>query len=471
MAAQLAVLTSVPSALHTVAGTPMAYAVAMAAGLAAFEGGRFAVIAFFAARARRNGWSFLPAFPVALAATECLYPMLFPWSTSLFLHAAPVLLQGAEFGGQALVSLWAGLLAASIAMAWRLRKRLRDCLSYALVVPAATVAVATVGGAMRMHAIDERISTAERVRVGLVQGNVADAATDSALVHRTLERELVRSKKPDLMIWPETAISYPVNIDRLTTILVERAARDPARVDDAVVDVPLLLGAVIDRESPQLPAHVHSLATDGSWRPVEKKRFNSAVLAAPNGTIHGEYDKRDLVPFGEYLPFETLLPWLRRLLPRAGSFSPGVPSVPLPFHGKRLLVLICYEDILAERVRDDVIASEPDLLINLSSDAWFSRSRVPALHLALAQMRAIEHRRFLVHATSTGLTAVIDPTGRVFAELPPNQSATEIVSVGWLRSTTAYEALGRVPSILLGVIAVFLALCPQALALRRFSMR
>ncbi|MDP9150999.1 MAG: apolipoprotein N-acyltransferase, partial [Myxococcota bacterium] len=77
---------------------------------------------------------------------------------------------------------------------------------------------------------------------------------------------------------------------------------------------------------------------------------------------------------------------------------------------------------------------------------WFGRSRVPSLHLALARLRAIEHRRFLVHATNTGVTAVVDPAGRVVAELSPNRPASTVATVRWMRGWTLYERIGSAPA-------------------------
>ena len=169
---------------------------------------------------------------------------------------------------------------------------------------------------------------------------------------------------------------------------------EPPRIASQSLGVPLLIGMVLERAPPVLPSHVRELNPDGSWQTVSKKRFNSAVLVAPDGEVLGVYDKRDLVAFGEYLPGEKRFPWLRRLLPSAGAFSAGGSSSPLSLHGRGVAALICYEDILAERVRGAVGLGGAELIVDITSDTWFGRSRVPSLHLALARLRAIEHRRF-----------------------------------------------------------------------------
>src|SRR5262249_37085445 len=138
-------------------------------------------------------------------------------------------------------------------------------------------------------------------------------------------------------------------------------------------------------------------------------------------------------------------PWLRDAVPSAGRLSAGASSHSFAFHGRRILVLICIEDILADRVRSDVDMSDPDLIVDLASDAWFETSNVPRLHMALARLRAIEHRRFLVHATNTGVSAIVDPTGIVVTELPASRPTSAVATVRWVRSQTAYERFGNTP--------------------------
>jgi apolipoprotein N-acyltransferase len=106
------------------------------------------------------------------------------------------------------------------------------------------------------------------------------------------------------------------------------------------IDVPLLTGMVLERKAPESPAHVHMVNPDGTWREEKAERFNSAVLATPDGRVRGVYDKRELVTFGETIPREDQFPWLRRLLPAAGTFSPGTSSAPLSLAGKRTLAVV-----------------------------------------------------------------------------------------------------------------------------------
>jgi apolipoprotein N-acyltransferase len=130
------------------------------------------------------------------------------------------------------------------------------------------------------------------------------------------------------------------------------------------------------------------------------------------------YDKHHLVPFGEYLPFDD---WIRPLLNflaiPMSSFSPGpARQRPLPFNGMRIGASICYEDAYAGEVMKPL--PNANLLVNVSDDAWFGDSIAPHQHLQIARMRALETGRYLLRATNTGISAIIDARGRVVARSP-----------------------------------------------------
>jgi apolipoprotein N-acyltransferase len=446
--AQASVLASVPAALHAVARVSWPASVGLYAFLAAFEGARHGVVALLAARSARHGRPLVLTFPLALTTTELVFPMVFPWTTSLLLSGAPVLLQAAEAGGRLGISLWVALLDASVATAWLERRDRRLAFRYAVVLPGLTLTVVAVFGIARMRAVDGAVASAPAARVGIVQGDIPDVRReqrDPAILYREASLGLLTEQNPDLLVWPETAIFYATDYEDLSRLLADRVFHDAARATGHRIDVPILTGLVIRRTPPESPAHVRVLNADGTIHYEQSSLYNSAVLATPDGRIRGMYDKRSLVPIGEYLPAEKTFPWLRRLLPWAGRFSPGASSAPILFGARRILVSICYEDVLAGAVRDAVDRGDPDLLVNLTSDAWFDRSRIPFLHLELAKLRAIEHRRFLIHATNTGVSAVVDPAGRIVLGLAPSRLSSAVTTVRWMRSRTVYEAVGDAP--------------------------
>ncbi|MGH7327445.1 MAG: apolipoprotein N-acyltransferase, partial [Polyangiaceae bacterium] len=120
----------------------------------------------------------------------------------------------------------------------------------------------------------------------------------------------------------------------------------------------------------------------------------------------------------------------------------------------KVTVLVCYEDILPGFTRDAVKYADPELLVNMTNDAWFGDTLEPWQHLALAEFRAIEHRRYLVRGTNSGISAVVDPVGRLIAKSHPFESEALDMSVRWLHATTLYEIWGDFPWYLATIAAI-----------------
>ncbi len=149
---------------------------------------------------------------------------------------------------------------------------------------------------------------------------------------------------------------------------------------------------------------------------ADTRHKNSVFLAGPNGAVKGVSHKIKLLIFGEYIPFVDVFPSLRKLVPEGGHFIAGDRLYPLDFTAKsgqkvRISPLICYEDIIP-RFSHESLALSPNLLVNITNDAWFGKTSEPALHLQLAVARAIETRRPLIRSTNTGISAFVDPAGR-----------------------------------------------------------
>ena len=149
----------------------------------------------------------------------------------------------------------------------------------------------------------------------------------------------------------------------------------------------------------------------------ESKVFNSAALVSPQGEWVGRYDKVHLVPFGEYLPFPRLFSFAGGLTKEVGEFSRGTSRSPLDAGGRRLGVFICYESIFPDEVRQFAVQGA-QVFVNISNDGWYGDSGAWKQHLQQTEMRAIENDRWVLLATNTGLTAAIDPAGRVVAQVP-----------------------------------------------------
>ncbi len=149
----------------------------------------------------------------------------------------------------------------------------------------------------------------------------------------------------------------------------------------------------------------------------ERQIYNAASVIAPNGAWTAEYDKIHLVPFGEYVPFADLLVFAQKLTREVGTFSRGTSRAALQIDGMHVGVFICYESIFPNEVRQ-FARNGAQLFVNVSNDGWYGNTSAPLQHLNMARMRAIENHRWLLRDTNTGVTAVIDPFGRIVARAP-----------------------------------------------------
>jgi len=250
----------------------------------------------------------------------------------------------------------------------------------------------------------------------------------------------------DLTVWPEGAYPYEV-------VHGERAAPQGRHaVLGNGVHGPLLIGLVTSAEPTILPTGA-----------VEVNGFNSAVIVMPDGTLSEPYDKLQLLWFGETVPFGNEVPWLRRTFARGGGLLPGKGPRALdaswPDGGPptaHMEVLNCYEDTLTDVARRQARALLPNLLVNITNDAWFYGTAEPELHARLAALRAVELRLDLVRAVNLGVSSWVDATGTVRAryDQPP---ARAIVVTPTLRNhgPTFYARTGDTPAfVILTVLAV-----------------
>jgi apolipoprotein N-acyltransferase len=184
-----------------------------------------------------------------------------------------------------------------------------------------------------------------------------------------------------------------------------------------------------------------SIGSNGSTPNTEGPVFNSAVAVSPSGQWTARYDKVHLVPFGEYLPFPSLFSFAGGLTKEVGQFEHGNSHRPLDAGGERLGLFICYESIFPDEVRQSA-AQGAELFVNISNDGWYGDSGAYAQHLNQTRMRAIENDRWLLSATDTGVTAAIDPWGRVASRIPRKQRAALSAHYALPSVTTFYTRHG-----------------------------
>src|SRR5208282_2602133 len=169
--------------------------------------------------------------------------------------------------------------------------------------------------------------------------------------------------------------------------------------------------------------------------------FNSAALVSPQGEWVGRYDKVHLVPFGEYLPFPQLFAFAGGLTKEVGEFQRGASRTPLDAGGQRFGTFICYESIFPDEVRQGPLEGA-QVLLNISNDGWYGDSGAWKQHLQQTEMRAIENDRWLLAATNTGMTASIDPYGRIVAATPRKVRTALEAPYALISSTTFYTRHG-----------------------------
>ena len=224
---------------------------------------------------------------------------------------------------------------------------------------------------------------------------------------------------PDLVAWPESPAPFFQDDSRF-----QQALAGIARVTGA----PLVAGNV----------GMDYSADEGRWL-----QYNSALIVGSDGARTGRYDKIHLVPFGEYVPFQKLLFFARKLTGKVSRFDRGEERKVFLLNGHRYGVFICYEAVFANEVRE-FSRFGAEVLVNISDDAWYGDTSAPWQHLNMARMRAIENRRWILRDTNNGVTAAIDPYGRVRQSIPRHQADALPAQYGFRDDVTFYSAHGDV---------------------------
>jgi apolipoprotein N-acyltransferase len=169
--------------------------------------------------------------------------------------------------------------------------------------------------------------------------------------------------------------------------------------------------------------------------------YNRASFITPDGAFAGHYDKMHLVPFGEYVPYKEFFFFAKNLLNEVGLFEPGRERTIFKTGGHAYGTFICYESIFGDEIRH-LTQQGADALINISNDGWYGDTSAAWQHLNMVRMRAIENHRWILRATNTGVTAAINPYGRVTAAAPRHQRTSIRVHFGYENDLTFYAAHG-----------------------------
>ncbi|MEY2565888.1 MAG: apolipoprotein N-acyltransferase [Actinomycetota bacterium] len=383
---------------------------------------------------RAGRWAAFPAAVVLVELARGVWPFegLPLAGVALGQVAGPLAPFGRVAGGLGLLLLACGV---AVALAELLRGRVRVA-----AVAAVLVVLAALAGAVAPDGGPD----ARTINTAIVQGGgrrgfraIESNPADVERAHFAAEQQ-VRGH-PDLVLWPEDVI----DVDGSVTRTAEAAAlASIARQRRATMVVGVVEGQGTD--------HFH----------------NAAVAWAPDGRIVGRYEKVRRVPFGEYIPF-------RSLVGRIGDIS-AVPADAIKGHGPgilqtpagRLGVLISYEVFFNDRSRAAVGAGAEVLFVPTNA-ASFSTSQVPTQELAAARLRALETGRWLAQAGPTGYSGVIDPTGRIVHRSVLGRRQIITARLGARHGRTLFDRWGDVPVLLLALAGLVVGLVLQARAAAR----
>ena len=251
-------------------------------------------------------------------------------------------------------------------------------------------------GYIQMRTVGRKAEQLPTLGVGLVQGNIDQSIKwDESFQMETLriyERLSLKvaEQKPELIIWPETAT--------------------PFFFQDAKEYQPVVLA---------LPGKTHAFLLFGSpsyqFERGRVNHYNSAYLVSTSGEITGKYDKIHLVPFGEYIPLSNLLFFIGSLGEGIGNFKQGKEFFNFSLPQGKFGVLICFEIIFPDLCRR-FVKQGTNFLVTITNDAWFGKTSAPYQHLSLATFRAVENRVFIARAANTGISALIDPKGKIIKQ-------------------------------------------------------
>jgi len=384
-------------------------AVALMAGLLGLT---WAVVGWATSRVP-EGWRIV-VLPLAIAAFEELQrfpPWIFPWNpVAAALTPVPPLLAPAPVIGAI------GLSVLTVLAGSSLDALLAPGLRRIGALWLAVTGLAWVGTGLLAPPFRP---AGPPVKVAALQPNVpletrwdpANEGRIEATVWR-LSRQAA-SERAVWIVWPESAVPRILERDGAFRGEVEAFTREH--------NVWLLLGSI------------------GFGR-GEDEYFNSVYVASPAGLVPWRYDKIHLVPFGEYVPLAGRIAALRALVREVGSFTPGTMALPLPGPAGSTGVAVCYEVAYPSLYAGEVVRGA-QVLATITNDGWYGDSAAPRQHLALAILRAAEARRYMVRAANTGISAIIDPYGRVLARLGFGREGVITGEVRAAEGTTPATAL------------------------------
>lgn len=424
------------------------FLVLLAAYLALYPG----LFAFFLVRYCKKPLGLLILAPLCAVALEYVRGFLlsgFPWMLLGYSQLDQLaLIQMADIAGVYGISFLMVMVNAAVYLLlltvaenpWHETRMTRGQMTGAGVLTLCLVLTAFFYGRFRIADISAAMAGAPAIRVALIQGNIDQTLKwDQALQIQTTRKYVdmtrgVKSPRPDLVVWPETAMPFPLEAGGgLTSMLTDMTRQ---------TGMHLVTGhPSVEAVSPDRVVH-----------------YNSASLVMPDGHVVGRYDKVHLVPFGEYVPLKQVLFFVDKMVAGVGDFLPGRKGHTLKWKPDKpdLGVQICFEIIFPDLSRA-LVQNGAGLLVNLTNDAWFGTTPAARQHFTMAAFRAVENRRALVRCANTGITGIVDPAGRVIRKTGLFEDAVVVETVPLMHEISFYTRFGdMLPRTCLGVMMLLM---------------
>jgi apolipoprotein N-acyltransferase len=427
-------------------GFPIALSAFMHIVVSTFFGLLFGLGCYFSSLLRvfdefsiKNGFVFASIW----TSLEFFYPLLFPYGITNFLSDYTLLIQVYDLFGVYFLSFVVFFVNFTVYGAIAQMRSRRHLPLGSIALSVALIVSIVLYGVYRIGSVGGAISSARKIKIGVIQANFdifeKNSMNEDAMLSRfrSMSMEL---HSPDLVIWPETAVQswVPAHSDYFES--------------EGEVVVPSMDGAYFLSGGLS-----YDIGYGDDYNDTDTiEQFNVAFLTDSRGRILGTYRKIKLLLFGEYLPFSKYFPSIKNISPASGDFTPGreLSILEVKEKGIRIAPLICYEDILPSFTRR-FVSKGANLIVNITNDAWFGDTFAPYQHLKLSIPRAVETRRYLIRSTNTGVSAVIDPLGRVTHKTPTFKEATIEAEVGLIDGgLTLYAKIGDVFPWTCGVCSV-----------------
>lgn len=388
----------------------------------------FAIFAFGISYLKKNSISFIISAPILWVVLEYIKSNIFtgfPWenlaySQYLYNHIIQIVDIFGGYGLSFIIVLINVIVYDFLTVG---NEKIR--ISLEVIVGISLLILVFIYGEARIRNVEQAMTHASSIKIDLIQGNIDQSIkwstqyqNETIDIYKTLTLSSKTHPMPGLIIWPETAVPFYF--------------QNESELRQKIISLPLQTGSWLLFGSPSYTDIQGNLSF-----------LNTAFLLSPNGNVVAQYNKVHLVPYGEYVPLRKYFPFIGKLAAGVGDFKAGDGFYPINADNQKLGILICYEGILSEAGRN-YKKNGAGLLINITNDAWFGNTSAPYQHLSMTVFRAVENKLFLARAANTGISAIIDPTGKILRQSKIFERTIVHGEIKYLNIPTYYSEYGDI---------------------------